>query len=69
MPQTLHIRWVNIAFDPQQIATKGFSVVFISTGYTDQPKKSLPKFDHQKWVKTGHFQDGHRWPSKPLKQL
>jgi len=52
-------RQVDIPPDPQQIATKGFSVVFIPTGYTDQQKKSLPKSDLRKWVKTGSFP---RWP-------
>ena len=45
--------------NPQQIATKGFSVVFNPTGYTDQQKESLPKSDIRKWVKTESFS---RWP-------
>ena len=47
--------------NPKQIATKGFSMIFIPTGYTDQQKKCLAKSDIPNWLKLSHFQDGrHR---------
>jgi hypothetical protein len=33
---------VNLQFDPEQTATQGFLLEFISDKYSEQPKKSIP---------------------------
>ena len=55
----LSLSQVKIPPDPKQIATKGFSVVFIPTGYTDQQKKKV----YQNLTSgNGLKQSFSRWP-------
>ena len=52
----------DIPSDPEQILTKGLWTVFSTTGCPDEQWETLPKSENHKWVKTGFYQDGSRWP-------
>ena len=60
---------VNIPPDPQQIGPKGFSVVFIPTGYIDQKIKVYQNLTSENELKLKHFRDGRHWALNYLKQL